>query len=231
MRIDELTEVDSTNLYLKRLREAGVREDVVAVAKRQTGGMGTKGRSFLSAEGGVYLSILRFYRAFPAAEAFRIMMNSSVAVCKTVEEFGAKAEIKWPNDVFVAGRKICGILIENEVQAGNIRSSIVGIGVNVNNDVSPLRNIAVNLKEVAGEVRTEAVRDRLIRALQTDWAFADYKGYITFLGREIFVTEGEREYFAVAKDVLPDGRLVLSEGGKTRNLTSGEIRIQLGDRR
>lgn len=230
MRIDELTEVDSTNLYLKRLREAGVREDVIAVAKRQTGGMGTKGRSFLSAEGGVYLSVLRFYKDFPAAEAFRIMMNSSVAVCKTVEEFGAKAEIKWPNDVFVAGRKICGILIENEVQAGNIRSSIVGIGVNVNNDVSPLRNIAVNLKEVAGEVRTEAVRDRLIRALQTDWAFADYKGFIAFLGREIFVTEGEREYFAVARDVLPDGRLVLEKDGKTRNLTSGEIRIQLGDR-
>lgn len=230
MRIDELTEVDSTNLYLKRLREAGVREDVVAIAKRQTGGMGTKGRSFLSAEGGVYLSMLRFYRSFPAAEAFRIMMNSSVAVCKTVEEFGAKAEIKWPNDVFVAGRKICGILIENEVQAGNIRSSIVGIGVNVNNDVSPLRKIAVNLKEVVGEVSTEAVRDRLLRALQTDWAFADYKGYIAFLGREIFVTEGGREYFAVAKDVLPDGRLVLEEGGKTRSLTSGEIRIQLGDR-
>lgn len=63
------------------------------------------------------------------------MANASVAVCRTLENYGLTAEIKWPNDVYVQGKKICGILIENVFSGDRISSSVVGIGVNVNNSL------------------------------------------------------------------------------------------------
>ena len=110
MRIIELSECDSTNEYLKRLNGE---EDTIVTALRQTAGKGTKGRSFSSADGGLYLSVMRFYENFSAANAFEIMINSCVAVCKTVEDFGITPVIRWANDVLVNGRKICGTLIES----------------------------------------------------------------------------------------------------------------------
>ena len=81
MRIEYLDEVDSTNTYIRRYLEEG--EDVIVCARRQTGGRGTKGRSFCSEEGGVYLSALTFYPDLPVSRAFRIMTHSAVAVCCT----------------------------------------------------------------------------------------------------------------------------------------------------
>lgn len=111
MKILHYEETDSTVLRAKALIGGG--EDLVVTAVRQTGGMGTKGRSFASEAGGVYLTRLTFYKNFPASDAFKIMAGASVAVCRTVEKFGLVPCIKWPNDVYVADKKICGILIEN----------------------------------------------------------------------------------------------------------------------
>lgn len=133
-RID-LKETTSTNEVAKSLRERG--ENLVVTAFRQTGGKGTKGRSFSSAAGGVYFTRLTFYENFPASDAFLIMASASVAVCRTLEKYGFEAEIKWPNDVYVHGKKICGILIENTFSGNKISCSVVGIGLNVNNELPP----------------------------------------------------------------------------------------------
>ena len=165
MRIIELAECDSTNEYLKRLDGE---EDTVVTALRQTAGKGTKGRSFSSADGGLYLSVMRFYESFPAANAFEIMINSCVAVCKTVEGFGITPVIRWANDVLVNGRKICGTLIENTFAGANIRRSIVGMGINVNNELPPeLRQIAVSMREILGNrLSLQTVKKALIANLQ-----------------------------------------------------------------
>ena len=157
MKIEYLDEVDSTNSYIRRYLDVG--ENVIVCARRQTGGRGTKGRSFCSEEGGVYLSALTFYRDLPVSRAFRIMTHSAVSVCRTAKAFGAEVQIKWPNDVFAAGRKLSGTLIENVFAGDKVRCSIVGIGLNVNNDVSALGGIAVALSELVGRVKTEEVRD------------------------------------------------------------------------
>ena len=131
MKIIELDEVDSTNEYCKRLETD---EDVAVIAKRQISGKGTKGRVFISERGGVYLSVMRFYKDFICRDAFKIMVNSCVAVCKTLEAYSVKPNIRWANDVLVGGKKISGTLIENSFGKGGARS-IVGIGLNVNNPI------------------------------------------------------------------------------------------------
>ena len=100
MKIIKLEEINSTNEFLKTYTGTG---DAAAVAVRQTGGKGTKGRKFVSEKGGLYLSVMRRYDCFPAEEAFKIMVSSCVAVCKTLEILGLNPIIKWANDVFVNG--------------------------------------------------------------------------------------------------------------------------------
>lgn len=219
-----LAEVSSTNDYLKQFLAGG--EDMIVCAERQTGGRGTKGRSFLSEEGGVYLSALTFYNGFPAERAFEIMAHAAVAVCKTVETFGITPEIKWCNDVLAGGKKIAGILIENTLSDGAVRASIVGIGLNVSNALDGLGGIAVNMRELLpAPPAAEEVREALIGNFLAPSAFSDYLSYVKFLGKRVQVTENGRQYEATAREILPDGRLLI-ESGNLRALSSAEIAIK-----
>lgn len=228
MKLELLDEVDSTNTYIKRYLDG--QEDVIVCARRQTGGMGTKGRSFLSDEGGLYLTALNFYENFPAENAFQIMAHSAVAVCKTAGDFGVTAQIKWPNDVLVQNRKLCGILIENVLSGKNLRASIVGIGVNVHNDVSALGGIAISLCEAAGKsLSVENVRDRLIAHWQERDSIEDYLGFVGFLGQTVTVIEGERQYRGIARRILRNGSLEIERDGERRVLSAAEISLRLGE--
>ncbi len=207
-----LESTSSTNEYIKKFLPLG--EDVALCAVRQTAGRGTKGRSFLSEEGGVYCSFLNFYRDFPASEAFRIMAHAAVSVCRTAKFFGAEPSVKWPNDIFAKGRKLAGILIENALFGEKISCSIVGIGLNVANDVSALGGIAISLAEAAGKpLSPKEVRPVLIDNFSRKSDLQEYLSFVRFWGKEVRVTEGERCYTAIAERVLEDGRLEIKEGG------------------
>lgn len=220
MKIEYLDLASSTNDYIRRYLPLG--EDVIVCAKEQSAGRGTKGRSFLSERGGVYLSALTFYRDVPASDAFRVMMHAAVAVCKTAEAFSVTPEIKWPNDILVSGKKLCGILIENIVEENRLRASIVGIGLNVSNDVSPLHGIAVTLGENNPSLTAEEVRDVLIAELQKRSSVSDYQRYVR-TGETVQIEEGGRTYSALVRAVREDGRLEIEENGRVRLLASAEI--------
>lgn len=226
MKIELLEVTSSTNDYIKRYLERG--ENVIVSARRQTGGKGTKGRSFLSDEGGVYLSALTFYKNVSAADAFRVMAHAAVAVCRTAEAFGVFPEIKWANDVLAGGKKLAGILIENVFRGAYLHASIVGIGLNAENDVSALGGIAVSLSELAGKkIFADEAREALIEAYLRESTFEEYLSRVRFLGRTVRVTEGDRQYEATAKEILCDGRLLIEEDGAPRALSAAEIRIRL----
>ena len=226
MKIEILEEVGSTNEYIKRYLSSG--EDHIVVATRQTGGMGTKGRTFLSNEGGVYLTALNFYRGFFAREAFLIMAHAATAVCKTAESFGLSPEIKWPNDVYLSGKKLAGILVENILDGDQVKASIVGIGLNVCNDLGELKEIAISLSEVAGrKISPDEARKRLIKNLQNTANFDDYLQRVRFLGQEVQVVEGINSYRARAIEICKDGRLKVERDGKEVLLSAAEISLKL----
>ena len=226
MRIELVEEASSTNDEIKRYLAGG--EDIILCARRQTGGKGTKGRSFLSEEGGVYLSALFFYEHFPAERAFEIMAHAAVSVCRTAVSFGAEPEIKWPNDVLIGGKKLAGILIENILRGDTLHASVIGIGLNVTNDVSALGGIATTLAAATGQrISVSAARDELIKRLREKDDFSEYLSFVRFLGKEILVTEGERRYSAVPRRILSDGRLEIEENGRIRVLSSAEISLTI----
>ena len=210
----------STNDYCET-REFG--EDTAIIAREQTGGKGTKGRSFSSPRGGVYLSLVRYYPC-KAENSFSLMIASCMAVVKTLELYGVSAGVKWPNDVFLNGKKICGILIKNSFEGENVKKSITGIGVNVNNDIpKDLADIAINLKSVVGEVDIYEFYKRLIENLYADYSVDEYRSRNIVLGKEITVIKNGESRKAVAEDVAADGSLVLKGGER---LFYGEVTIR-----
>ena len=210
----------STNDYCET-HEFG--EDTAIIAREQTGGKGTKGRSFSSPRGGVYLSLVRYYPC-KAENSFSLMIASCMAVVKTLELYGVSAGVKWPNDVFLNGKKICGILIKNSFEGENVKKSITGIGVNVNNDIpKDIADIAINLKSVVGEVDIDEFYKRLIENLYADYSVDEYRSRNIVLGKEITVIKNGESRKAVAEDIAADGSLVLKGGER---LFYGEVTIR-----
>ena len=218
-------EIDSTNNYAKERR--GEREDLIITAKRQTGGRGTKGRSFVSKEGGVYLTSLRFYDNFPAKDAFKIMAGTAVAVCETLRFYGLNPVIKWANDVFVNGKKICGILIENTLSGGNISSSVVGVGLNVNTFFEgELESIATSMcLECGKNFSVEEVTERLIEELSKERSMEEYRAYLGFMGEPVTLIVGDKRVPATLLSVDDEGKLHAEIEGKTYVFSSAEVSI------
>lgn len=226
MKIIKLKSADSTNEYCKR-EDTG--EDLIVIAERQTGGKGTKGRSFASEKGGIYLTVMRHYNNFPAKNAFKIMVDACVAVCRTVEELGITPTVRWANDVLVNGRKICGTLIENSFSGENITRSVVGMGINVNNALpAELREIATSVKEQTGKRQSLAKAERIfIKNLQKSYTLQEYKSYIDFFGKTVLLKEASGERQVVALDIDEGGNLIVSDGGVTRKISAAEVSLRL----
>lgn len=226
MKIIELDEVDSTNEFCKRYK---TQEDIIVTAKRQSGGKGTKGRSFLSEDGGLYISVMRRFNNFAAGKAFEIMIDGCVAVCKTLENFNIPARIRWANDVLVGDKKICGTLIENTFSGGYITRSIVGSGINVNNNLAPeIESIATSMKKYLNKtLDLDTVREEFIKNFSNKYSVSDYKKYIDWLNKPVKIITENEEKIVTAIDVLEDGRLAVDDGGKILKISSGEVSLRL----
>lgn len=228
MRIYNFDSIPSTNDFAEGI--AHLNEDSVITAAEQTDGHGSKGRSFVSSRGGLYITSLRFFNNLKASDVFKIMINSSVAVCKTMEEFALAPQIKWPNDVYVCNKKICGILIQNSFSGEYISRSIVGIGVNIENALPPeLSDIAITMRAAGAKNYTyDAVRQALIEKLFKDYTVDEYKKYIFFLGKEITLIEGDKRGKVTAVDIDSLGRLIIKDNsGIIRRVTAAEVSLRI----
>jgi len=229
VKVIQLDEVGSTNEYAKAIAHE-VPEGTVVVAKRQTAGRGRKGRSWASPEGGLWMSvILKPPRVDP-----RLAFVGALAVVDTLADFGISAGIKWPNDVWVGGRKISGILVEGK--AGEY--SILGIGLNVNNPIpNELRKNAISMIEFIGsKLPLESVMNRLLMHLdgwyrvfleRPDLLMAKVREKTFILGKPVTVIEGEERISGIALDVLDDGSLLMDIGGQLRRITYGDVSLRL----
>ena len=225
----------STMDEARRLAEDGCAEGVVVVAEEQTGGRGRFNRSWLSPPG----SGLTFSVALRPAGCRLHYVNMAAALavhgaasCLT----GLAPTIKWPNDVRIGEKKIAGILVEAALE-GSAGYAIVGVGLNVNMDVSELPGIeqtATSLSAEAGRVfdRTEvmtAVLERLDEAYRLPGALLldRWRGALDTLGRRVRVQSGDRSLEGEAVGVDDRGSLVLQPSdGPAVTLTAGEVTLQ-----
>lgn len=223
MKIIELEVTESTNDEVKKYWDLG--EDIAVFAHRQTGGRGTKGRSFASPEGGIYISFIKHYCGLKAEKAYEVTEDISLSVALTLRAFGVKAEIKWPNDIYVGKKKICGMLTQNEIKNGYVEKTLCGVGINVNNDLPPeLDGIATSLKKELGrEVDLKSVLFTLVFNLEKFQNVELYPSFSCVAGKKVKVFEPQKEaYEEKVDEILPDGRLKLADG---KILSVAEIKL------
>ncbi|MDO5325200.1 MAG: biotin--[acetyl-CoA-carboxylase] ligase [Clostridia bacterium] len=223
-----LRQTDSTNLRLKEAARAGeISAPYVLAADCQTAGRGRLGRSFLSPPGtGLYMSIL--FAPPLDADSGSITILAAVAVCRAIEEMtDLKPKIKWVNDLFVNGKKVCGILAERIGEG-----VIVGIGVNVKMPVGGFPPEA----GAAGALEREMDRGKLAGRIArhfldgtknlSDPAILNaYRARMALMGREIRYTQNGQEKNALVLGVADDGGLMVETEEGPRTLRTGEVTL------
>jgi len=222
-------ETDSTNRRARDLAAEGA-EDVVVLARRQTGGRGRLDREWSSPEGGVYGSLL-LRPALPPAEVPVYTLAAAVATARAAREAGVEARIKWPNDVLVGTddgeRKLAGILTEMEGEADRVSWVVVGIGVNVNTAPEDLPPEATSIRAHAGAVERRVFVQRLLEAfdeLRSDpeTVLPEWREYATTPGRRVRVETPSGEVVGDAVDIEYPGTLVVETDEGTRRVHAGD---------
>ncbi len=236
--------IDSTNTYAARLAREGAPEGTVVIADSQSGGKGRLGRSWVSPPGvNLYLSaILR--PPVPAAAVSQLNLLAAVAVADTIAQVcGLTPAIKWPNDVLVGGKKVCGILAEMQTAAATLRAAVLGIGVNLNAplDAFPeeLRGKASSLFLAGGRlVDRSAFTVALLTHLEKLYvlwleggfsalrpAWEHYAAWM--MGQQIVVAAPDGTVAGTVLGLDRDGALLLQEqgSGTPRRLLAGDVTV------
>ena len=227
-RIIHIDETDSTNRWLKENGE----DTMVVVADYQTAGKGCGTNAWESERGkNLTFSMLIHPAELLAKEQFHITEVVSVAMCKTLQPYlQDRVEIKWPNDIYVGHRKICGILIENRLQGQEIKDCIIGIGLNVNQTV--FRSDApnpVSLRQLTGQetdlhALLKAFLDRFNKEYDSKTTCFEYREMLYKKGKDSLYKDKTSCFGARLVDVLPDGRLLLvDQEGQERTYAFKEV--------
>ena len=215
----------------------GAMEGTTIIAGEQTAGRGRLKRTWLTPGGNIALSVILYPRL---ALRPSIIMLASLAVVHALESAaGLKPVIKWPNDILINGKKVCGILIENDLQGDKVNHSIIGIGINVN--FSPAGDTGIQYPatslaaETGGDVsRTGVIRslllemERLYRAVSAGGSvFEDWRDNLETLGKTVRITAGEEVYEGVAESVARDGSLLLRvQDGSLIPILVGDVSLR-----
>ncbi len=226
-------EIDSTNTEARRMVQGGFSGDALLVAHAQTSGRGRMGRSFYSpAETGAYFSILHTLNT-PLYDAVAITSAASVAVMRAIRNLtGVQTEIKWVNDLYYNGKKVCGILTE-AVSTGESTHVIVGIGINLNTADFP-----TELTGIAGSLGTRIDASELIAQIyreiapylqsptEREW-LDDYRAHSMVLGKRVtWIAEGTA-HNGIAESIDEDGALLVrDEIGVSTRLHTGEVSLR-----
>ena len=233
--------MSSTNDIARDLAASGASEGICVLAREQTAGRGRQGREWSSPAGaGLYLSVI-LRPEIRAAESAGLTLAAAVAVAETLKlDFQVECDIKWPNDVLVSGRKICGILVESAVEKDRLQYAVMGIGVNVaqrgfpqaignsatsvsletSRSVTPEEFVRPLLERLQRWYETAVSRPRLVSAR---WeALSSYAR-----GCAVRVESSDWSIEGVTRGLTDTGALIVElAGGETREIVSGEVSLR-----
>lgn len=241
-RLFVLEETDSTNNEVKRQAETGAEQGLVVVAKRQNAGRGRLGRSWSSPnESGLWMSFLLKTDIKPES-ASMLTIVAAMAAQQAIESVtGLKALIKWPNDIVVNKKKICGILTEMATEGMKVKYVVVGVGINVNTDEFPeeIKEMASSLKMESGK---EVSKDDLLVSFgqyferyyakfiscgNLSLIMDEYNKCLANRDREVKIIDDGEERVGVAVGINEIGELLVKNSeGDVQVVRSGEVSVR-----
>jgi len=229
--------VTSTNDIAKLEAQKGATEGTVVIADEQTAGKGRIKRVWLSPKGTIAVSVILYphITLLPS-----LIMMASLAVVHTIfRTTGLTAQIKWPNDVLINGKKVCGILIESDVKGNNTNYAVIGIGLNVNLELAGLPDISLTATSLSQELGRGIPRLYVIQQLLTELErlylilqsgggiYEEWRDRLVTLGKKVKATSGDVKYEGIAEAVTPDGSLLLRHpDGKLLKIIAGDVTLR-----
>lgn len=232
---------DSTNIQAKRLGEEGWPHGTLVVAGRQEAGRGRRGRTWESpGHTGVFMTVL-LRPSFLPGQASMLTIVAAMAVTKAVRvKYGLDVQIKWPNDIVLNGRKICGILTEMNTEIDAINYVVIGIGINVSNERfgDDTAKVATSLRiEGGGEIRRaeliwavweafEAYYGIFIKTGDLQGIKHEYDGYLVNIDRQVRVLDQKEPFTGTARGITAHGELIVETDEGIKRVSSGEVSVR-----
>jgi BirA family biotin operon repressor/biotin-[acetyl-CoA-carboxylase] ligase len=229
--------VTSTMDVARQEARLGAAEGTVVAAGEQTAGRGRIKRVWLSPGGSIALSII--LRPKKSCLPYLIML-ASVTVARTIEAVtGLSTQLKWPNDVLISGKKVCGILLESDVRRDAVAYAIIGIGINANLQLADFPDIAAIATSLADESGREVSRVDIIRYLLVEIerlyetfpdgeaVYREWQGRLITLGQKVQVKSGKVVHEGMAESVAKDGSLLLRQvNGSLSRIVAGDVTLR-----
>jgi len=230
-------EVASTMDTARKAAQDGAIEGTAVIADIQTSGRGRMKRTWKSPKGSIALSIV----LTPKLEQLpQIIMVASLAMVGALYNIaGIKAKIKWPNDVLINGRKVCGILVENSLSGKKVNWTIVGIGININLDLSLISDEIAYATSISTEIGKDVSKSYVVKhVLESFEHYYDgmkngepiceqWRDLLETLGEEVQVTDGDVIEKGVAESVDTDGSLLLRKAdGTLAKIVAGDVTLR-----
>mgnify|MGYP000986537667 CR=1 FL=1 len=237
--IYHLYETNSTNDEAKSLAANGGIEGTLVVAERQVKGKGRLGRLWISPQGGIWISII-LRPEFQPFEAPKLTLAAALAVTRVLrDKTNLEAQIKWPNDIFINSKKVCGILTEMNAELDRIQYVVLGIGLNVNIDLKKFsEEIGESATSLIKELGRPVDRVKLLKSILTEieevYYFFLKKGFPPLcqevkdlsytLGRWVHLRQGDKVISGEAIDINEDGALILrTKERQVITVVSGDV--------
>ncbi|MBM4776347.1 MAG: biotin--[acetyl-CoA-carboxylase] ligase [Archangiaceae bacterium] len=228
----------STNVQAFELAQEGALHGEVVITESQTAGKGRRGRAWVSPAGKNLAMSVILRPEIPPTRAPELTLVAAVALAETLKEAGANAQIKWPNDVQLDGLKVAGILTELSADTERVHFIVLGIGVNLNTEVSDfppeVRELATSVaiarqQQVPRALFTAALLTKLEQWLDTwqEEGFAPvrkaWKSLSSILGKDVLVRSDAKELRGVAEDIDESGALLLRVDGRLERVLAGDV--------
>lgn len=236
-------ETGSTNLDAKALAEQGEAAGALVVADKQTAGRGRRGRDWVSPSGkDIYMTLMLRPQCRPEkASALTLVMALAVleAICELIPE---GCGIKWPNDIVLNNKKVCGILTEMSAELDGIHYVVIGVGINVNQTIfaEDIRDRATSLYLESGmEINRARLVARVMHYFENDYALFEktwdlgglvdrYNSFLVNRDREVRVLDPQGEYDGIARGINERGELLVERksDGQTVQVYAGEVSVR-----
>lgn len=215
----------------------GAAGGTVIIAGEQTEGRGRMRRTWLSPSGNIALSIVLYP---DTASLPYLVMIASLAAAHGIETVtGLKTRIKWPNDILIRGKKVCGILIENELKGDKVAYALIGIGINVTLKASDIAGISATATSLKDELDRDVLRANIIRSLLAEFErlylllpeaesiYRVWRDRLETLGKSVAVNSGGEVLEGIAESVDESGTLMLRgvDGSLTR-VVAGDVTLR-----
>lgn len=232
---------DSTNTQAKSLGEGDAPNGTLVVAGKQESGRGRRGRSFESPAGtGIFMTLLLRPEIEPQ-NASMLTLVSALAVAKGIEHMvDLPVQIKWPNDIVINGKKVCGILTEMSAQMDYVNYIVIGIGINVGNEEFPeeIKDVATSIYLESGKHVNRAMLIEKIWEEFEDYyelyektqdlssLVKEYDSYLVNRGQKVRVLDSKEPYEGKAMGITDRGELIVDTWEARRLVSAGEVSVR-----